>query len=305
MDISVIIVNFNGGTLLDTCLSTIYENPPTGSFEVILIDNASTDGSFERAKEQFPQVIFEANPENVGLAKAFNHGLRLARGEYLLSLDNDTRIQPGALDAMVDVMKADAQVGVTGALLHNPDMSLQRTFRRRPSWINALFGRRSLITKLWPNNPLSAKYLMNERVGTEEPFEVDFVSTAALMISRDAFEKAGGLDEDFFVYWVDADWCARVKRAGFQIFAVPRSKIIHDENLKAKRRSRKSARMIRDFHRGAYLYYRKNHASAPLHPMALVAWVGLTLRANLLIFSDGVRWHLQNIAGSVRGENHG
>ncbi|MDZ7784579.1 MAG: hypothetical protein U5K56_17115 [Halioglobus sp.] len=115
-------------------------------------------------------------------------------------------------------------------------------------------------------NPLSSRYLMNEQVGSEHAFDVDWVSTAALVISRAAYEKIGGLDEDFFVYWVDADWCARVKAAGFRIVAEPQSHIIHDENLKARRRAPKSSRMIKDFHRGAYLYYRKNHARGFLNP---------------------------------------
>ncbi|MEZ5567204.1 MAG: glycosyltransferase family 2 protein [Halioglobus sp.] len=302
MDLSIIIVNFNGGTLVDTCLASIYDNPPGGDFEVIFVDNASTDGSFERVRQRFPQMICQANADNVGLALAFNDGLRLARGRYLLSLDNDTRVLPGALDALIATLEADPAIGIAGSLLHNPDMSLQRTFRRKPTWLNAIFGRRSLITRLWPGNPLSSRYLMNEQIGNASAFEVDWVSTAALAISRSAYEKAGGLDEDFFVYWVDADWCARVQASGFKIVADPASHIIHDENLKAKRRARKSSRMIKDFHRGAYLYYRKNHAKGALNPMALFAWVGLNLRARLMIFSDYLRWQYLNLTSADNGE---
>ena len=305
MDLSLIIVNFNGGQLVNTCIETIYENPPACEFEVILIDNASTDGSFERVRDSFPQVKCQVNDSNVGLALAFNDGLRLARGKQLMSLDNDTRILPGALDELMRVMDADPRIGIAGSMLHNPDLSLQRTFRRKPSWLNAIFGRRSLVTKLWPGNPLSSKYLMNEQVNNEDPFEVDWVSTAALVISRRAYETAGGLDEDFFVYWVDADWCARVKAANFRILAVPASHIIHDENLKAKRTARKSSRMIKDFHRGAYLYYRKNHATARFHPMALVAWVGLSLRAQLMILADYLRWQYVNLSPKAKGVEHG
>lgn len=304
VDLSIIIVNFNGGALVDTCLASIYDNPPQGDFEVVFVDNASTDGSFERVREKFPQMVCQANSDNVGLALAFNDGLRLARGDYLLSLDNDTRILPGALDALLETMRADAAIGVAGSMLHNPDMTLQRTFRRKPSWLNAIFGRRSLVTRLWPGNPISSKYLMDEQLDSDEPFEVDWVSTAALMISRAAYDKAGGLDEDFFVYWVDADWCARVKAAGFRIVAVPASPIIHDENLKARRRTRKSSRMIKDFHRGAYLYYRKNHAKARFHPMALVAWLGLNLRARLMIAADYLRWVVVNMTSdNNKGES--
>jgi len=301
VELSVIIVNYNGGTLVDTCLATLFENPPSGEFEVIFIDNASSDGSFERVRERFPQMVCQANRDNVGLASAFNDGLRLARGRYLMSLDNDTRILPGALDALIETMDGDPDIGIAGSMLHNPDMTLQRTFRRKPSWLNAIFGRRSLVTRIWPGNPLSSRYLMDEQVGNKDAFEVDWVSTAALAISRAAYESVGGLDEDFFVYWVDADWCARVKNAGYRIVAEPASHIIHDENLKAKRRARKSTRMIKDFHRGAYLYYRKNHARGAFNPMALVAWVGLTLRARLMIISDYMRWQLLNLSSPDKG----
>jgi len=218
----------------------------------------------------------------------------------LLSLDNDTRILPGALQALLDEMEANSDVGVAGSLLLNPDMSVQRTFRRRPSAVNAIFGRRSLVTKIWPGNPMSSKYLMDEKLGHEHPFDVDWVSTAALMISREAFERVGGLDEDFFVYWVDADWCARVKAAGYRITAIPGSQVIHDENLKGRRRSRKSTRMVVDFHRGAYLYYRKNHARGSLNPMAGIAFLGLSARAGLLIAGDYLRWLFNSITTSMR-----
>ena len=289
MDLSIIIVNFNGGSLVDNCLKSIFDHPPAGKFEVVFVDNASTDGSFKRVSEAFPQIICIAEESNLGLAKAFNKGLNIAKGRYILSLDNDTRVTPNALQALMEVAEQNPAVGIVGSVLLNPDESIQRTFRRRPSAINAIFGRRSWITKIWPSNPLSKRYLMDDHLdnlNNNDPFRVDWVSTAALMITRDALQKVGGLDEDFFVYWVDADWCERVRKAGFQIFAAPASRVYHDENLKAKRRSRKSARMIRDFHRGAYLYYRKNHASAPFHPMAAIAYLALTARANMLIFID-------------------
>lgn len=299
MDLSIIIVNYNGGLLVDTCLKSIYDNPPDGEFELIFLDNASTDGSGERVKAQFPQMTYIDVGANVGLSKAFNKGLALAKGRYLLSLDNDTRIFPGAMQSLIDFMDANPEVGATGSMLLNPDMTPQRTFRKKPSAINAIFGRRSLITKLWPSNPLSRRYLMDDQTEGTEPFEVDWVSTAALMISRQAFETAGGLDEDFFVYWVDADWCARIRAAGWKVFAVPESRVIHDENLKGKRRARRNVRMLKDFHRGAYLYYRKNHARSPLNPMAWIAFVGLSARAASMIAMDYIRFEIiQRFFGS-------
>ncbi|MCP5125161.1 MAG: glycosyltransferase family 2 protein [Gammaproteobacteria bacterium] len=290
MELSIIIVNYNGGELVNPCLHSLFENPPQGEFEVVFVDNASTDGSFEAVKAAFPTVRFVAKDINQGLAKSFNEGLLLSRGRYILSLDNDTCVLPGALDAMLTFMDAHADVGAVGSLLLNPDLTPQKTLRRKPSAINAIFGRRSLITRIWPSNPLSHRYLMDDLSNTDQPFDVHWVSTAALMVRREAVDAVGGLDEDFFVYWVDADWCARLRDGQWRIVAVPAARIIHDENLKAKRRSRRNVRMVIDFHRGAYLYYRKNHARSLLNPMALVALAGLSIRAVTLIVYDYLRW---------------
>jgi GT2 family glycosyltransferase len=287
--LSILLVNFNGGVLMDRCLQSLRDEAPACGVETILVDNASTDGSGERAARDFPEVRVISNTGNVGLSRAFNQALAKARGTFLLSLDNDTRVLPGALQAMMDAL-ADPSVGAVGGLLFNPDMTPQKTARRFPSALNAIFGRRSLVTRLWPDNPVSRRYLMEDELESDtEPYSVGWVSTAALMVRRDVVERVGGLDEGFFAYWTDADWCARIRAAGFDIRAVPAAKVIHDENLKGKRRARRSTRMMIDFHKGAYRYYRKHRAPSPLDPMALVALVGLSARAATLIAWDYVR----------------
>ena len=299
--LSIIIVNFNGGVLLDQCLESIFASPPAFGFEVVLVDNASTDGSSERAEAGFPAIVMLRCAGNLGLAKAFNRGLALARGRYLLSLDSDTRVFPGALEAMVSHLEESPAVGVAGGWLLNPDLTPQKTARRKPTALNALFGRRSLITRLAPNNPLSRRYLMDDMLTRTAPFEVDWVSTAALMARREAVERVGGLDEEFFVYWVDADWCARMRAAGWLVDAVPGARVIHDENLKKGRRTRRRTRMILDFHRGAYLYYRKHHVRHPWSSMHLLAIVGLSARAGLLVALDYVTTQVNLLRGSYAG----
>lgn len=187
--LSIIIVNFNGGVLLDHCIESIFASRQACEVEVILVDNASTDGSSERVAAGHPTMIFRRCTENLGLAKAFNQGLALARGKYLLSLDSDTRVLPGALEALVSHLDGSPAVGVAGGWLLNPDMTPQKTARRKPSALNALFGRRSLMTRLAPNNPISRRYLMEDMLRQQTPFEVDWVSTAALMARRDAVDR--------------------------------------------------------------------------------------------------------------------
>jgi GT2 family glycosyltransferase len=287
--LSILLVNYNGGVLLDRCLRSLREQAPDCATETILVDNASTDGSGERAAQDFPEVRVIRNIANVGLSKAFNQALAEARGAFILSLDNDTRVLPGALQAMMDALE-DPRVGAAGGLLFNPDMTPQKTARRFPSALNAIFGRRSVVTRLLPGNPISRRYLMEDQLESDtDPYSVGWVSTAALMVRRDVVDEVGGLDEGFFVYWTDADWCARIAAAGYDIRAVPRAQVIHDENLKGKRRARRSTRMMIDFHKGAYRYYRKHHAPSPANPMAWVALVGLSARAAALIAWDYVR----------------
>jgi N-acetylglucosaminyl-diphospho-decaprenol L-rhamnosyltransferase len=297
--ISILIVNYNGGELFDVCLRSLANEAPRRPFEIVVVDNASRDGSADRAVAAYPSIRLVRNPGNVGLARAFNQALRASTGRYLLCLDNDTVALPGAIDALADYLDEHEDVAVAGSRLLNPDGTLQHTARRFPHPLNALFGRRSLLTRLFPRNPISRGYLMSERETLDTPYEVDWVSTAALMTRRTATDKVGGLDEDFFVYWVDADWCHRFKRAGWRIVCVPASSIVHNENLKAGRRDARRYRMIVDFHRGAWLYYRKNQLQHRLGPMALVCMGSLAARAAVLIAVDEARRLLRRVPRRV------
>jgi GT2 family glycosyltransferase len=289
IDLSIVIVNYNGGDLLLRCLASIEQHPPPGSYEVIVVENASTDGSGEKVAAGHPSVQLVRNSTNLGLSRAFNQGLRVARGRAVLSLDNDTRVQSGALATLLSALHASPEIGAVGARMLNPDLTPQKTARRFPSALNGIFGRRSLVTRWFPDNAISRRYLMDDSLDSSTPREVDWLSTAALMVPREVVTTVGGLDEGFFVYWVDADWCARIRRAGWKVLEIPSAQVIHDENLKRGRRSKRSARMVIDFHRGAYRYYRRNHATAPLSPMAAIAFAGLTIRAASLIAWDYLR----------------
>ncbi len=285
--LSILIVNYNGGQLVEACLNSIAQYPPDCPFEVIVLDNASTDKSPERIERNHAAgnktIQLIRLPENLGLAKAFNRGLEQARGDFVLSLDNDTRVLENSLTDLVAFFESCPAAGAVGSRIFDPDMTLQKTARRKPSAVNALFGRRSLLTRWFPNNPISKKYLMEDQIGLQQPYEVDWLSTAALMVRREVLDSVGGLDESFFVYWVDADWCARIKKGGWAIYVVPASKIIHDENLRSTNRNRPSTRMVIDFHKGAYRYYRNNHLRFGWSPMALLTAAGLLLRASLLL----------------------
>ena len=295
IDLSIVIVNYNGGSLVERCIASIFDQPVQPRLEVIVIDNASSDGSDQKIADAFPQVSLTRLPVNIGLAKAFNQGVAAAHGRYVMSLDNDTIILPEAFDILVAFMDSHPAVGAAGSRLFNPDMTIQQTARRFPSMANAVFGRRSALTRWFPDSSVARRYLMSEYENKEDPFQVDWMSAAALIVRREAIDQVGAMDPDFFVYWVDADWCFRINKGGWQIFCVPQSRIIHDENLRSGRRDRRRTRMIVDFHRAAYRFYRKHYAGAWWTPKGLIAAAGLGLRAGVLLGVDEFNWRRRRL----------
>jgi len=286
VELSVVIVNYNGGDLFERCVASLFEHPSRRAFEVIVVDNGSTDGSADRMATAFPSVRLIRRPNNAGLAKAFNQGVAAMRGRYLLSLDDGTSVLAGAMDALLDFMDANPSAGAVGARLYDPDMTVQQVARRFPHPLNALFGRRSLATRLFPNNRLVRRYLMSEFAESEAPFEVDWCSSAALIVRRSVIDRAGAMDPSYFVYWVDADWCFRIRKDGWSVFCEPRAKVVHLENLRTGHRPRPRSRMVIDFHRGAYRFYRTNYLRAWWTPLALLSAAGLTTRAIVILLAN-------------------
>lgn len=289
LKLSVIIVNYNGGDLVMACLESLFQNPPTAPFEVLVVDNCSVDNSAAAIAERFTSVRLLRMDSNQGLTKAFNRGIASSRGQYVLSLDNDTIVNPGVLDAMIKLLDETPQAGACGAKLVNPDGSPQHTARRFPNAWNSLFGRGTLLTKWFPNNPISQRYLMSDSESLDGPYEVDTLSAACLLVRRRAIEQVGPLDEDFFVYWCDTDWCFRIKAGGWKIFSLPQHEIIHNENSRTRHRKGRRIRGVLDFHKGVYRFYRKHYIRSSWNPMNLVAIVGLSSRAGLLIATDEIK----------------
>jgi len=196
-------------------------------------------------------------------------------------------VTEGAVARLLAFIRAHAEIGVVGGRLYYPDGALQETARGFPTMVNALFGRRSWLTRLYPRNPFVRHYLMTERKNETEWFETDWVSAACMMIDRRAFEAVGGFDRHFFVYWSDADFCFRVRAAGYRVACMPAARVIHYERYQTGRR--KNPRMIVDFHRGVYQFYTRNYAPSRLHPLRLAALLGLGVRAGLLLTVNACR----------------
>jgi len=298
VDLSIIIVNYNTKEQLEKCLYSIYDSIREISFELVVSDNHSVDGSLEMLEENYPQVNVIKNERNLGFAKANNKALSMAKGKYILLLNSDTIVLKLSVNNMIDFLRNHKEAGAVGAKMLYPDHTIQRTARRFPSPMASIFGRKSILTRLIPENRFSKRYLMYDREHQEDPYEVDWVSGGGIMVKREVVEQVGLLDERFFIYWEDADWCFRIKQKGWKVFCVPSAPIIHYEAGSSKNRKLK---LIVHFHRSVFLFYRKHYLKSNLNPMYVIAAVGLSLRALIQCLISILSTSMKKLAG----EDHG
>jgi N-acetylglucosaminyl-diphospho-decaprenol L-rhamnosyltransferase len=225
VDLSVVIVSWNVRDLLRQCLSTVVGPGPL-SLEVIVVDNASTDGSVDMLRAEFPAVQVVANPGNVGFPAANNQGIAAARGRYVLLLNSDAEVVGEGLATMVAFADAHPDVGVVGPQLLNPDGSVQSSRRRLPTLATAFFES-TWLQPYAPRRLLERYYVLDQPDGTT--LDVDWVKGAALMARREAIEQVGLLDEGFFMYSEELDWCRRFREAGWRVVYLPTAQIVHHE----------------------------------------------------------------------------
>ncbi len=248
MDLSIIIVNWNTKNLLLQCLESVYQTIKRIEMEVFVVDNGSIDGSVVAAKERFPEVKFIQNEINLGFAMANNQALRLAKGRYLLLLNPDTQVKKGAIERLISFMDAHSEAGGAGAQLLNSDESKQNSIANFPSLATELLNK-SLLRWLFP------KAFPGKERNYPEPIEVDSVIGACMIIRRDAIEQVGLLDEDYFLFLEETDWCYRMKRAGWKIYHVPQAEIYHFQG-KGVEIEKKKARV--EYYRSRYHFFKKN-----------------------------------------------
>jgi hypothetical protein len=284
--LSVIIVNYNTRDLLRRCLAALSGREHPFPLETIVVDNASGDGSAAMVRSEFPDVRVVEGDQNGGFSWANNRGAEIATGDYILLLNSDTEVLDDALTKLVSFLDSHLDVAVVSGRLVYPDLSDQGVARAFPTPFNAVFGRTTLLARLFPNNRHSKEYIVSRAHHSDEPFEVDWVSGACLMVRSEVIEEVGFLDEGFFMYWEDADFCFRIKRAGWRVFCVPEARVIHHEGK--SRRKKSSNRLIVEFNKSAYRYYRKHHVRSPFQPMNLVALLGLSLRTVVLLALNAV-----------------
>jgi GT2 family glycosyltransferase len=240
---------YNGIELTLPCLASI---PPAAGklkVETILVDNGSKDGSPDAVAKQFPDVRLVRNEMNCGFSIAVNQGVELAGGRHLLILNNDTRIVPGCLEKVVEFMDGHPEAGIVTPQLIYEDGRLQNSIANFPSFVEIFIGK-TILRILFPGRYPSKMQTF------EKPTEVESVVGAAMFVRREVVEKIGGIDEGFFIFFEETDWCLRSTRAGWKTFLLPDAKIIHHQGQTV---NRVHVRKRIEYTRSLFRYFRKNH----------------------------------------------
>jgi GT2 family glycosyltransferase/lipopolysaccharide/colanic/teichoic acid biosynthesis glycosyltransferase len=278
LDVSVIIVNYNVRDFLHQALVSIQKALEGIRSEIVVVDNASDDGSAEMVRRQFPRVKLIINASNFGFAKANNIALKQTRGKFLLLINPDTIVQEDTIRVMVDFLNNHPEVGLAGCKILNPDGSIELACRRSfpTPWIafSKIFG----LSKLFPKTKLFGKYNLTY-LNIEETNPVEAVSGSFMMVRKETLKQVGGLDENFFMYGEDLDWCYRIHQAGWQIYYVHSTQIVH---YKGESTRRSNMDEIYTFYEAMRLFVDKHVRSSSLFSMVLRMSIALVSFAAFL-----------------------
>ena len=263
--LSIIIVNYNVREFLHHALVSLQKAMKGIRGEIIVVDNASDDGSVEMVRRRFPRVHLIASKSNLGFARANNLGLRQSRGKFLLLINPDTLVQEDTLQVMLSFFEQNPDVGLAGCKVMNPDGTFQLACRRSFPAPWAAFTKMTGLSTLFPGSRLFGRYNLTY-LSPDETYELDAVSGSFMMVRREAYEQVGGLDEDFFMYGEDLDWCYRIQRAGWKNYYVHSTQIIH---YKGESTKRSSLNEIRTFYQAMHLFVQKHLSGSVLFSFLL------------------------------------
>ena len=292
IDLGIVIVNWNTCDLLKRCLETVFLSEGDFTYEVVVVDNASTDTSADMVSDQFPEVELIVSDINGGFSYGNNLGLRalgfLDVGQtevdaprYALLLNPDTEVPPDSLCAMIRYMDSRPEIGMAGPKLLLPDGSLDLACRRSFPTPTVAFYHFSKLARLFPESPRFARYNMTFK-DVDEEAEVDSVVGAYMQVRREAIDEVGLLDESFFMYGEDLDWAYRVKQGGWKVMYHPEVIVWHIKRAA----SRKSKKAQFEFYRAMLIFYRKHYrATTPtwLHSLVLL---GLAIKGGRQLWGE-------------------
>ena len=236
MQLSVIIVNYNVKQFLKNLIESVLKAVENISYEIIVVDNASSDGSAEEIRNSFPHVKFIANKKNLGFGAANNQALEIAKGEFIVLINPDALVKTNTFDSLIKFFHDNPQAGMAGCKVLNPDGTLQLACRRSFPGVWTSFTKIVGLSSLFPKSKYFAKYNLTY-LDENEIHEVDAISGSFMFFRKEVYEKVGGFDNDYFMYGEDLDLCYRVQKAGYKVYYVPTTEIIHYKGESTKRSS--------------------------------------------------------------------
>jgi GT2 family glycosyltransferase len=302
MDVSIVIINWNTRELLLDCLTSVSQTTAGCTVEVIVVDNGSSDGSPQAVREQFPQVTLIENTENRGFARANNQALTRAAGRYVLLLNSDARLTGGALKNLVSFMDKTPEAGIAACQYLNQDGSKQNSFDNYPTLSTELLNK-TLLKTLFPE-----KFPSKKRDYTN-PLEVDSVIGACMIVRSETIKQVGTLDEDYFFFIEETDWCFRMKQAGWKIYHLPHIGIYH---LQGQSKEKNPSKAWIEYYRSVYLFFKKHRSPFSYYTLRVARAVKVAINLALVIvgilftlgmnkrllrrfriYSDLLIWHLK------------
>jgi N-acetylglucosaminyl-diphospho-decaprenol L-rhamnosyltransferase len=265
---SVVTVNYRSWPYTLRCIDSLYA---TGyeDFEVVVVDND------QEAPPEIPHPVrLIRNPENMGFARACNQGTYASRGEYVMFINPDTLVEDDFFESLEEFLDENPRAGVAGPRIVGEGGDVQLTARKELSFVSGFLGRTSLLTRLFPENPL-VKRLFPAAEKLTGPTVVDWISGTCMAVRRRTLDEIGPMDERFFMYFEDADLCRRAREAGWLVCYLPQIEVFHHSGAS----SRSRPRAIWNLHKSAFVYHRKYGPHGPLGLYSLLILIGLTGRA--------------------------
>jgi GT2 family glycosyltransferase len=282
--LDIVIVNHNSTDDLMLCLRSIYDSLGDIPATVFIQDNASDD-DVDRLHSTFPQAIVSKNRDNIGFAGAVNKGLAQSAAPYVVIINPDTIVREGCFEGILEYMEKNTDIGVVGPRILDTDGTIQGSARTFPTPFTGLFGRNTVLTKWFPNNPITRANMFTSRSHGKMPMDVDWVSGACMVVRRRAIDEVGLMDTRFFLYWEDADWCRRMWQKGWKVVYYPASTVVHSVGTSS---STKPARSLVEFHKSCYrLFDKYNRTSLKLINPLVAAALALRLVMSIVLENVG------------------